>query len=546
MPAPAIKPLRAPALYLLAALICGFLLARPFPVAPFPLALAAAGLAVLSSFTARHSAPAWTILLLLSGTLGAWAYGTIRLPATPQDEVLELPLREATLTLRVDRVFAHRDAYDQASGIARVQQGSPASAIQRGLPVYFRMRLPENGSFELVRGQVLRLKGLLQPLSEKTSPGTFESYLKETGIHYQFSRTSDHSVLREAPPFKQICHDFNQRLQGYLKLGQPEETELTGIYIAMLLGQKAALESDQKDRFRMTGTMHLFAISGLHIGVVAAVIAQALLLIRIPRAVTPFIGLPLLYFYVEVTGAAPSAIRAFLMVTFFWCSLALNRQRDPLAAMIASAIFVLLLQPWQLWLIGFQLSYFVVFSILLLGLPLYQALAHWHRPFRDLPDKDLKPWQRTYMWIADKLLLLTAVSLSAWLMSAPLSAAHFGLIAPYAVAVNLLLVNLASLAISTGVISIACALLHAPAISWFLNHAAWVTLALMDLIVGLNLRLPFAVIECPDFPKWLGYATVSLFMAALLLANATGKNQFRFVLAPGLVLSGMLLGLMIA
>ena len=483
---------------------------------------------------------------MLGGTLGAWAYGSLRLPATPQDEVLNLPVREATLTLKVDRVVTMRDAYDRAAGVARVRAVSPDSAMREGLQVYFRTSLPEDESFKLIRGQVLQLKGLLRPIPENTDSDTFEAYLKETGIHYQFNRIHDPAVIRDAPRFMQFCQNQNQKFQSYLRLGAPEAKHLSGIYVAMLLGQKAALDADQKDRFRMTGTMHLFAISGLHIGVVAAVLAQALLLFRIPRAVAPLIGLPLLYVYVEVTGAAPSAIRAFLMVTFFWCGIALNRQRSPLAAMTASAIFVLILQPGQLWLIGFQLSYFVVFSILLLGLPLYHTLSNWHQPFRDLPRDDRRPWQRAYLWFADKVLLLLAVSLSAWLMSAPLSAAHFGFIAPYAIAVNLFLVNLASLTISTGVISIMCALLDGIMVSWFINHAAWVTIALMDFIVGLNLRLPFAVVECPNFPKRLGYATVLLFMTALLTANATGKRVFCFVVAPGIVFAGLALGLIVS
>jgi hypothetical protein len=138
--------------------------------------------------------------------------------------------------------------------------------------------------------------------------------------------------------------------------------------------------------------------------------------------------------------------------------------------------------------------------------------------------------------------LLLAISLAAWLISAPLSAGHFGFIAPYAIAVNLLLVNLASLAISTGVLSLASGLIALSGLSWFLNHAAWVTLALMDAIVAANLRLPFAVIECPDFSKTIGYATVLLFMAALLAANATGSRKLAFGLAPLIVLAGLLAG----
>lgn len=542
MTAATIKPTRAPALYPLVAMIAGLLLARHLPLPPLLLTIAACGLALGALRLARVSTVSWGLCFCLSATLGGWAYGTFRLPATPPDPILNLPLRETTLTVKMDRVFTPSDAYNTAAGLARVQTAPPTSKLHPGTPLYVRLNLPEDGSFELVRGQILQITGLLAPLPPDTPADSFAAYLKETGVHYTLERSSELSIVREASAFRLLCHRLNDQFEHLLNLGAPGEGRLQGIYTAMLLGKKTALDADQKDRFRTTGTMHLFAISGLHIGVVGAVIAQALLLVRTPRALAPFIGLPLLYTYVEVTGAAPSAVRAFLMVAFFWCSYALVRQRSPFASMVASAIFVLLLQPGQLWLVGFQLSYLVVFSILLFGIPLYEALKGWHRPFRDRPRDEWGPWRQAYLWLADKIGLLLAISLAAWLISAPLSAAHFGFIAPYAIAVNLLLVNLAALAISTGVLSLATGLLGVSAFTWFFNHAAWVVLALMDGIVAANLRLPLAVIECPDFSESLGYLTVFAFMGILLMANASGSRKLCFIAAPITVLIGLAIG----
>ena len=75
---------------------------------------------------------------------------------------------------------------------------------------------------------------------------------------------------------------MNQHFQQWLQLGAPPHTTLHHVYLAMLLGRKAELDRAQSDRYRMSGTMHLFAISGLHIGVIATVIAQSMKLMRIP------------------------------------------------------------------------------------------------------------------------------------------------------------------------------------------------------------------------------------------------------------------------
>lgn len=538
---------RAPALYPLVGLIGGLLLARILPLPAAPLVLAALAPGWLAWRRAKTQPGQWLLFFALATCLGAWAYGGLRLPETPPDKVLQRPLREAALSLRIEQVMINRSPYDQASAIARVLAASPTSRLKAGSRIYCRINLPEDdGDFALIRGQRLGVTGLLQPLPPDTPEDSFEGYLKGLGIHYSLNRTSELREITPANPFMRFCHRMNQHFKGYLQRGHPRDSELGDIYVAMLLGEKAALSSTQKDRFRMSGTMHLFAISGLHIGVVAAVIAQALLLLRVPRAITPLIGLPLLYCYVEITGAAPSAVRAFLMVTFFWLSLALARQRNPLAATLGSAVLVLLVQPWQLWQIGFQLSYLVVFSILLFGLPFYKYLTGRCHPCIDLPPESRTDWQKSLIWLTDKGCLLFAISFSAWLISAPLGAAFFGLIAPYAVIINLLLVHLAALAITTGVLTLGCALLGAAGPAWFLNHGAWVVIGLMDHLVDWNLKLPLAVIDCPRFPTAVAHITVLLFIAAVLFSNATGRRKVALIGGPVIVFAGLAVGLVIA
>ena len=209
----------------------------------------------------------------------------------------------------------------------------------------------------------------------------------------------------------------------------------------MLLGRKNHLSSKQKDAFQSTGTMHFFAISGLHIGVIALTFSYALRLLRLPTWLSPWIGLSLLFLYVKITGSTPSAVRAFLMTGFYWMAFSCRRQNSPFAALIGSAVFVLCVLPEQLWSLGFQLSYSVVASILLLGLPMNQRLLDTFRPFRWLPENSWKWWHKCIDPCISKLCLLFSISLSAWLASAPLSAAYFGNITPGGIILNMFLVH---------------------------------------------------------------------------------------------------------
>ena len=377
----------APALFLLPGMVLGLLLAQQFQ-APLPLVLGFAGLIstlCLVISQRKELRFLWLPSFILASSLAFWAYGELRLPNSPSHSTLALPARETTLEFKVLRVIQPRSPYNNASGIGRIIDAPLLSRLRSEDTIYFRVKLPPEASSGISRGQQITASGILRPMPQTESSDSFENYLKAQGAHYQFTRSTPAIISGAPSPFQQFCQRMHNRFLDTLHLGAPANNPVVNIYPAMLLGHKAKLAPEQRERFRTTGTMHFFAISGLHIGVIATVIAQALLLMRVPRRLGPWIGLPLLYLYVEITGAAPSAVRAFLMTAFFWASYALLRQRSPLGALAASAVGVLLVAPQQLWSVGFQLSYTVVLSILLFGLPLHEALQQRIRLYQFLP-----------------------------------------------------------------------------------------------------------------------------------------------------------------
>ncbi len=538
-------PTRAPALFLLIGMVLGLILAREV-TAPIGFVLCVAGLmAGLSYGLSKQSGGLWLLSFMTAATLSAWSYGTLRFPTKPESAQLQLPIREAYLHFEVDRVMQARSQFGNASGVARIIEANATSRLILGDKVFFRIKLPEAEAFTVQHGSEIKATGVLTPISHEVEPDSFEGYLKGTGIHYRFERTSALELARPPSHFDQFCHRMNLRFQEYLSLGAPDGKNLDGIYTAMLLGRKAELSDEQSDRFRMTGTMHFFAISGLHIGVIATVIAQFLLLIRIPRKVSPFIGLPLLFLYVQITGASPSAVRAFLMALFFWASFAFVRQRSPLAALAASAVFVLIFQPAQLWSIGFQLSYTVVLSILLFGLPLYETASEKLAPFRYLPKANWAPSQHLYAWIQDALLLLFAISFSAWLASAPLSAAFFGYLSPGAILLNMLLVNLAAVAITTGVVSLSLALVGLSSVAGFINHAAWISIQMMDTLVIGSTKIPGMILHCDGFAEWIAYSVLVAYFTLLFCLHRirSQRSAVIWLLPPAVIVAGLLLGL---
>ena len=518
---------RTPMATILVSLVAGLSLARHFEIASYILLSLALGGGIIALLTSHKNAPEllWTFVFIVSATLCFWAYGNIRLTPKPTAFDLEMPQREAQLTLRVQTVLRSSNRYQSANVIARALHVPEIGRLLEGDLVYAQLRIPKQSVLAkhpavlLQKGLEIRTTGRLIPIPETsgTEPGNdFDRYLKNIGVHYRLNCTHEPEPVKLPSTFAQFCASMNQRFQAILQMGAPEDSVLANIYVTMLLGNNAALNSEQRERYRMTGTMHFFAISGLHIGVIATAIAQCLLLLRIPRSFGPWIGLPLLFLYVEITGASSSAVRAFLMTAFFWSGFAFSRQHTSFAALVNSALAVLLIDPGQLWNLGFQLSYMVVASILLLGLPTSLRLKQSCRPYQWLPEEDLKTHQRMISWSLNKVIPLFAISFSAWLGSAPLCATFFNLITPGAIVFNMLLVCLVAIAIVSGMLSIGFAVLLLSPVSEFINHAAWLVISVMDGIVSLGALVPRIDLQNGASLSKLSYATLFAYFSSLI------------------------------
>lgn len=521
------KDARVPLAYLLCGVIMGISLARfiHWPAIPILcLAMIFGLMALLWAWTDQHQ-KLWPLVFITAATLGFYGYQLERRPPTPSESQLRRPARETVLRIEIEHLYAPDTLYGTVRGAGKVKDAPVLSRMEQDMQIYFACPAHARPITPLQEGQIIEARGILVPIPEAAaSREVFYKYLQKSHIYYRFERIQALEIIRPASAWEHRIQGAKQRMEQILVAGAPKERPLHRIYTAMLLGQRDTLSESQNTRFERSGTMHFFAISGLHIGVIAAVIAQILFLLRVPRGLSPLIGLGLLLAYVLVTGASPSAIRAYLMAACFWTAYALNRQRAPIPALIASAVCVLIVDPDQLWQIGFQLSYLVVLSILLLGIPLYEYLKDRCIPFKYIPATDLSWQQHALRFCWDKALLLLVVSGSAWFASAPITAVHFGYLAPYAICLNMLLVNLIALIICIGVLSLITGLSGLLFLSTFINHGAWLLLDLTNQLVETNLHLPYSTIDTPDLPHMLSYLWSACLMIGLIALH-NKRNQ---------------------
>ena len=214
---------------------------------------------------------------------------------------------------------------------------------------------------------------------------------------------------------------------------------------ALILGEKNLVPEDIRENFNRSGTAHILAISGLHIGIVAAfaylllrhllgLSERLLLAVNVPK-LSGFLSLAPIFLYSLIAGASVSVQRAFIMVTIYIVALIFNRERDLYHALALAALVILLMQPSALFGASFQLSFVSVLGILFFS-PLIVSLL----PKRDPLLKELgNPLGKR---LASKLALFMAVSFSAMLATAPLVAYYFNRLSLSGLIANLIIVPL--------------------------------------------------------------------------------------------------------
>jgi len=287
---------------------------------------------------------------------------------------------------------------------------------------------------------------------------------------------------------------IRRRAADILAYGAEDLTLETGVVHAFLLGYRSSLPSSSRRTFIATGTLHMFAISGMHVAILVSLLVFAAGLCRIPRTCWCFGLAPLVMLYADVTGGAASALRAGVMGCVYLLAPTLGRRSDVISALALSAILIVGWKPSQLLDIGFILSFAVVAGILVL-VPLLDALLlRYLQPDPLVPPELAGPpagWQVLLLWTGRMM----SVSLAAWLTSVPLSRYFFGQFSPIALVANLLVSPLSFLIMVTGCLSLLVGALGALWLSGVFNAAniAFVRI----LVIGMEWleKVPYGYID---------------------------------------------------
>jgi competence protein ComEC len=280
-------------------------------------------------------------------------------------------------------------------------------------------------------------------------------------------------AVANAPPLKPpLADQFCEWAQRTLARGLPAEDQSLRLLWAMVLGWKTALTPEVAEPFMQSGTLHIFAISGLHIALISDILIRLLRVWRMPRALSGLIAIPLIWFYTGATGWQSSAIRSTVMMSIVIAGWALERPSNLLNSLAAAGLIILAWDPTQLFQASFQLSFFVVLGLALIVPPLECARRKLLQPDPLLPPELRPPWQqrldRPLRWVSTSL----ATSLAAWLGSMPLIAYYFYMVTPGSLLANMLIVPLSSLALMSSLGAIICGD-WLPFLTELFNNSSW-------------------------------------------------------------------------
>lgn len=169
-------------------------------------------------------------------------------------------------------------------------------------------------------------------------------------------------------PFKKL----KNRLYNSLKYAYSDNY---GTVYAMLTGSTAYIDSENLSNYRKLGIAHIFAVSGLHIGIIYWLLRLIARLLKIKKQNLFFFITPIIFLYALFCGLSSSSLRAFFILVFILFAKCFGLKYDSISSIFVSVTVTLMFSPFELFSVGFILSYSVYGSLILLTKPLIELLS---------------------------------------------------------------------------------------------------------------------------------------------------------------------------
>ncbi|MDE0333086.1 MAG: ComEC/Rec2 family competence protein [Nitrospinae bacterium] len=473
------------------------------------------------------------VLLVSSGLVFSFAVPALQRSATPEHHLLRhIPYERMNITGHLSRPVERNDGetrrpriyIDVARALIRGVE-VPMTGVVRITLASRLEEIPEVGDRLLIRRVRLR------PPERFKNPGAFDyrEFLRLRGVHgVGYSSVRNVHILepKEKWGWRRLLFQFRERMSAHMHAVYPERA--VSLIEAMTIGLREGLDLELKDAFRRSGAAHLLAISGLHVGFIAAFFFFALqgLLRRLPPKyfpLRPFVFtpsklaslgvIPLVILFALLSGARISTVRATIMIVVYLLTRLLERPGSAIHSVLLAALIILLAEPGFIWDVGFQLSFVAVSAIVL-------AADRLPRP-----EARLRIWQKEW-WLA-RAHQLAIIQLVVTAAITPLTAHHFHQAHPIGLIVNFLLIPLASLLVPLSFAASALAAVLPASMAALLLPATWLTGVVAQFMISVSIHsseISWATIVAPSPEVWL-IASVYALMALALRSRRARRRR---------------------
>ncbi len=367
---------------------------------------------------------------------------------------------------------------------------------------------------QLEYGDQIYFSSKINPIVGPLNPAAFslKGFLSNRNFHYQTYLKASDWILQDrnqGNPLIAFSTRMRDQLFSVLQKHLPTDNELA-VGAALILGKKDLLESETRMAYANTGAMHVLAVSGLHVGLIYVGISFLLGLLPFKSSswvwIKTWIMVAGVWFFALLTGASPSVLRAATMFSFIIVGQAMRHHPSIYNTLAASAFFLLCIQPYMLFEVGFQLSYLAVIGIIYFQEKIYGQLY--------IANK-----LGNYIW------KLTSVAIAAQLVTLPISLYYFYQFPVYFWLSGLVVIP-AAVIIMTFAVFLFVVSLVIPKLGFIPGVILYSVLYLTNGLIFLISQLPGAIIS----GIWISpFGLVLLYLIILAVVIAIERKQFRWL-----------------
>ena len=354
----------------------------------------------------------------------------------------------------------------------------------------YRVRLTEKRNLPRypLPGDSLCYEASFYPVTPPTVPGAFDTqgWLKSQGLvaYGKFVHWTVHGeTWVPERSFYQFRKWIGSRFSEYL---DPSET---GLLLGLLAGDRSGIPDALRSDFQRSGLVHVLAISGFHVVLLAGMLMIFLKATGLPHRVVRMVAIALLFLYIPVTGGSPAVRRAVLMFAVPQVGALFQRPANTLNSLGVALLFIMIPEPSVIWNPGFQLSVAATMGILMGGF--------WN-PLKNLPEE----FQKNKWWTRLQSLVVepTYVTLCATLSTSPFLIHHFKTLSPFAWLGNIVVVPAISMGMQAGLFAL---LSPVDFLREYFCYAARFFLRLASLLTRLLSDSSQASVTVGPFEPWV-------------------------------------------